>query len=414
VIFALQQQRVDAPKRGKLLDRRVLTRPVLLRMHASQHVVGGFIAAGYGANVLRTRRGRARPGGCTNGRSQRSIPIAAGERWMVGCTTMRPLHCRDGCARPAVARATPVLLVAIAWTSGLYGLTFAVVRAHYRTRLPHFDSMGGFSGAWHLMNQVAHEGHLAGLASLAALSTGWLQPAYALLLAGFPTRSPEALVSLNFVCLILAQVAVLNHARASGFSTERQLVMVALPLVPAVASGWNGGIQDFRRDSQLAVLMTGALFQSLAYCERPGPANGAYLGLLGGLTLWSRDNSAFVLAVALLPAVALASRRGYRMAGVVGRGVPDPAGAVLRAHAGPHLGALHHERLGLRERPPCGARVGLGRAAPGADRRPLRRDDPGRRSHHRRAPGRLRRDPRARPAEATWKSGRAASSGGPT
>jgi len=235
-----------------------------------------------------------------------------------------------------------VLVYAALWTTVLYALTFVVVRRHYAASLPHFDSMGGFSGIWHIMNVTEAEGYAVALTDLLYLSTGWVQPLFAILMAGWPVRSPEAVVALNFVLLLLTQVAIVNLGRAYGFSAGRQIVMIGLPLLPAVMSGWNGGIQDMRRDTQLIILLTGALMQSLAYAERPSLANGAFLGLLGGLTLWSRDNSAFPLAISMLPAAVMTVRRGHAAAGLQGvvRRATVPSGVFLAMLAPYYLSTL--------------------------------------------------------------------------
>lgn len=218
----------------------------------------------------------------------------------------------------ALTVSTRLLLFTAGWTAALFALTFVVVRRHYAASLPHFDSMGGFSLVWQMMNLTETAGYRIGFLGAIGKSTSWLQPLFGVLVAGWPFRSPEAVVALNFGLLFLTQLALLNYGRVFGFSMGRQLVMIALPVLPAVASGWNGGLQDFRRDSQLFIVITGALMQSLAYVERPSRANGLFLGLLGGLTLWSRDNSAFMLAIVMLPAVIMSVWRGYATSGLAG------------------------------------------------------------------------------------------------
>jgi len=100
----------------------------------------------------------------------------------------------------------------------LFALIFLVVRRHYAESLPHFDSMGSFTLVWQTMNIVEASGYREGLAFVAGTSTGWLQPLFALLVAGWPFRTPEAVVVLNVGLLLLTQLAIVNYGRAHGFS----------------------------------------------------------------------------------------------------------------------------------------------------------------------------------------------------
>ena len=212
------------------------------------------------------------------------------------------------------------------WTLALYLLTFLVVRQHYREYPPHYDSIGLFADLFQLLNWVP----IYGVSFLLphAFSTGlsWLQPAYALVLSWAPIKSPEALVSLNFVLLLAAQAAIVTYGRTFGWGRLRQVVAATLPVVPGALYAWDGGIEDLRRDVQLVLLAQAILFLSLAYVTSPGWRRGVALGILVGLAQWSRDNAASVILIVALPAVVLAVNRAGRSGGI---------GALLRLGAVP-------------------------------------------------------------------------------
>jgi hypothetical protein len=195
------------------------------------------------------------------------------------------------------------------WTLALYALTFLVVRRHYETFPPHYDSVGAFANLFDLVNQVHERGLLAATAGAFGSGMTWLQPAYALLLSWAPIKAPEWLISLNLVLLLAAQAAIVTYGRTVEFSRRRQVVAATLVAVPGGLYLWDGGIQDLRRDIQLILMATAILFLSLAYVMQPGWQRGAALGLLVGLAQWSRDNAASVIVIVCIPAIVLALAR---------------------------------------------------------------------------------------------------------
>ena len=213
-----------------------------------------------------------------------------------------------------------VALAVVGWTVALYLLTFLVVRQHYREYPPHYDSIGLFADLFEVFNSVQRQGLAATLPSAFRSGLSWLQPAYALALSWAPVKSPAGLVSLNFVLLLAAQVAIVTYGRTFGFSPLRQIVAATVPIVPGALYAWDGGIQDLRRDVQLILLALAILFLSLAYVTSPNWRRGVVLGLLVGLAQWSRDNAAAVILIVALPAVILAivqSRRAGSIGGLV-------------------------------------------------------------------------------------------------
>jgi hypothetical protein len=192
------------------------------------------------------------------------------------------------------------------WTLALYAATFVVVRRYYVDHLPHYDSVGSYAHLFSLVNQLHERGLTYVLVNADTSSMSWLQPTYTLLLAWAPIKAPEWLVSQNFVLLLGAQAAIVAYARTFGFSRRRQVVLALLPLLPGALYPWDGGIQDLRRDVELALLALAVLFLALAYVAAPSWPRGLALGLLVGLAQWSRDNAAAIILIVTLPPIALA------------------------------------------------------------------------------------------------------------
>jgi hypothetical protein len=207
-------------------------------------------------------------------------------------------------------------LVVGSWTLALYAVTFVVVRQHYSEHLPHYDSIGHYADLYRLVNDAHRHGMLSVLPGPFRAGTSWLQPAYALALSWAPIKSPEWLVSLNFVLLLAAQGAIVAYGQTFGFSRLRQFVSTVIPIIPGALYAWDGGIQDLRRDSQLVLLALAILFMALAYVASPSWARGAALGLLVGLAQWSRDNAAAVIVIVVTPPLVLAIVHSRRAGGV--------------------------------------------------------------------------------------------------
>jgi hypothetical protein len=215
----------------------------------------------------------------------------------------------------------------LAW---LFTLTTATVTAfqvrdYYLVHLPHFDSIGGYLNAFNVMNITVTKGRIPGIMEATKSSLGWLQPFYALPFSWLSYRAPAGLILLNFVLMALTQLAIADWCRLNGYSRRHQIILLLLPYVPGALYTWDGGLQDWRRDAQLNILLIGDLFLSLAYVQRPTAWRGVALGALVGLTQLSRDNAITMIALVVFPAVVLAFVAALRDAG----GRPGPAGRSL-------------------------------------------------------------------------------------
>jgi hypothetical protein len=212
-----------------------------------------------------------------------------------------------GIARPVALTALidwPVV-IAFGLTTAFYLITFGIVRDHYAVQLPHYDSIGSYLYMFNVMNVAEQQGFEAGAAAARLWSISWLHPFYALLLSWTSLRLPEWLVSLNFVLLFVAQLCIVHSLRAFGLSALHQVSLSMLPVLPGVLYVWDGGLQDLRRDPQMIVLLTGLAFLGLAYVYHPSWRKGVAVGLVMGFTQWSRDNALSMIAIILLPAVAI-------------------------------------------------------------------------------------------------------------
>lgn len=209
---------------------------------------------------------------------------------------------------------TRILGAVLGGTLLLYAAMVAVVERHYATHLPHYDSIGSYVQMWQLADRVHDPAWgIGGILSNGLGPTSWLIPLWGILTAWVPYRSPAVLVSLNVACLLVAQASIVTWGRTHSLSGRRIVVLAFLPLIPGMMSGWDGGIQDLRRDPQLVLLLTALLFLSLAYVEGPNVLRGLCLGAIVGLCQWSRDNAApMILLVGLPAAIAAVRCRGIR------------------------------------------------------------------------------------------------------
>ena len=198
----------------------------------------------------------------------------------------------------------------LGWTSVLFALTFVAVRRYYEQHLPHYDSIGSYGFMFGVVNAARTNGIGHAVVTASEWPTTWLHGFYALLLAWLPgVRSPEVLVSLNFLLLLIAEASIVVCVRGFGYGPLRQVAAALLPAVPGVAYVWDGGIQDLRRDPQLVLLLMACLFLSIAYVRAPSWRKGLALGVVVGLAQWSRDNAAAMIVLAAVPAGVMALLR---------------------------------------------------------------------------------------------------------
>jgi hypothetical protein len=191
-------------------------------------------------------------------------------------------------------------------------VTALIVREYYHTHQPHYDSIASYARAFNIVNLAQRDGLGAAWAIASKTSVTWLQPLYTLCISWLPARAPEWLVPLNFVLMALSQLTILVWCRDQGYGTLQTIVLLVLPYLPGELNVWDGGLQDWRRDSQLNALLIGDLFLSLAYVLRPTIWKGLGLGVMLGLTQWSRDNAFSMIFWVMIPAVFVAIRQTVR------------------------------------------------------------------------------------------------------
>jgi hypothetical protein len=167
------------------------------------------------------------------------------------------------------------------------------------------------------MNVTLQQGFVVGAASAVSFSLSWLQAFYAVLTAFFLPKTPEALMSLNFLCLLAAQLSILQCLTVLGCSPRKAIAASLLLFLPAALTNWDGGYQDMRRDASLFPLLVACYFLASSYLLRPSFTTGIWLGIMAGLAQWSRGNALPYLALVLLPAAACggvmaAQRREWR------------------------------------------------------------------------------------------------------
>jgi hypothetical protein len=144
-----------------------------------------------------------------------------------------------------------------------------------------------------IMNTAQKEGFTAGLQQASGYSLSWLQSFFALVSAPILPRTPEALITLNFICLLISQIAIFTCTRKAGFSSNRSYFLSLLTLIPGSLIGWQGGYIDMRRDASMFSLLCASYFLAWVYLWKREQTllYALILGVVMGFTAWSRGNA---------------------------------------------------------------------------------------------------------------------------
>ena len=149
------------------------------------------------------------------------------------------------------------------------------------------------------MNTTEEQGMVAGVGQALEYSLSWLQSFFAVMMASILPREPEALVTLNFFCLLFSQFAIHNCARHLGFSQTKSFVVALFPLLPGALMAWEGGYIDMRRDASMFSLLVASYFLAWRYAWGPRLHIGLLLGVTLGLAQWSRGNALPYIVIVL-------------------------------------------------------------------------------------------------------------------
>jgi len=188
-----------------------------------------------------------------------------------------------------------ILTLFLLWISSAF-----FVSLYYKNGLPYYDSVGSYWNMFSIMNTTRDGGIIEGIKQASEYSLSWLQSSFAVLVEFFLPKAPHALILLNFICLGWAQISMYQFTRAMRFVKEKALTIAFLPLLPGALWSWYGGYIDMRRDPSFISLLTAAFFMFATYLVKPTVKGGIAVGILIGLTQWSRGNAAPYIVIILV------------------------------------------------------------------------------------------------------------------
>lgn len=197
-------------------------------------------------------------------------------------------------------------------TSFFYLMAFLFVRHYYSIGLPYYDSVGSYVNMFSIANETRQYGFFAGIKSASGYSLSYLQSTFAVFASYLFPNAPQFMIILNFLTLFVAQCAIFLCVKRVGFGNKKAYLVTLLPVVPGIASGWAGGYIDMRRDISMLYLLTAGFFTLLDYMWEPTLRKGILVGIILGLTQWSRGNALpYILAVSV-PLVLIKARYSLR------------------------------------------------------------------------------------------------------
>lgn len=192
-------------------------------------------------------------------------------------------------------------LALVLTVAAFHAMTVGLLVWYYRNHLPHFDSVGSYTFMAQVTEITRSSGWLAGLRYASQFHLSWLQGMFAVLVAPVLPSEPAGFQLLNTLCVALFQFSVYLVARELGASRAKAFVASLVVFLPDVLSNWDGGMQDMKRDAQFLALLGASVFLSLAQVWNPNRRRGLLLGVILGLTVWSRGNALAYLVIILAP-----------------------------------------------------------------------------------------------------------------
>lgn len=195
------------------------------------------------------------------------------------------------------------LLSIFAVAALFHALAYYYVAVFYRNNLPHYDSIGSYTVMFEIINSFHAEGFAAAFSKSLTFWLSWLQSLFALFGAFFLSTTPEGLQLLNSIALLAFMLGVYAAAKSYDLSETKAFLLALMVFLPDVFYDWWGGVIDMRRDFTFVSFLGATFFMFFALVRKPGRAKSVMLGLLAGLTVYSRDASIFFLAIVMGPIV---------------------------------------------------------------------------------------------------------------
>lgn len=191
-------------------------------------------------------------------------------------------------------------------------MAFLFVRHYYSIGLPYYDSVGSYVNMFSVANATKQYGFVTGIKYASEYPLSYLQSFFAVFASYLSPNAPEWMIILNFLTLFAAQCAIFTCSKRAGFGNKKAYLVALLPVVPGIASGWAGGYIDMRRDITMFYLLTAGYFTLFDYLWKPAVRKGILVGIILGLTQWSRGNALPYILSITVPVILIESWKSMR------------------------------------------------------------------------------------------------------
>lgn len=197
-------------------------------------------------------------------------------------------------------------LILIFFTTVVFHIiAYVSVKSHYSQHLPHYDSIGTYTGTFQVINTYFQEGFSAALKLASSFHTSWLQSYFALLGAPFLNTTPESMQIINTLTVFLFMLSVFLAAQSAGAGKLKSYLISLIVFLPDVFYSWKGGLLDLQRDTSFVLLLGATYFLFFAQVWRPSLKKSMLLGVTAGLTVFSRGNALFLLIAIMAPIIGI-------------------------------------------------------------------------------------------------------------
>jgi hypothetical protein len=193
------------------------------------------------------------------------------------------------------------LLLLIATLLLFHIISYFYIREFYSQHLPHYDSIGSYTFMFEVINTYENGGFTVALEKASLFHLSWLQAFFALIAAPFLNKSPESMQLYNSICLFIFALSLFLAARAAGAGDLKSYLISLIVFLPDVFYDWRGGLMDMQRDPSFVSLLGATYFLFFAQAWKPSMKKATLLGVIAGLTVWSRGNAVFTLIATMAP-----------------------------------------------------------------------------------------------------------------